>query len=236
MTAPPPPAPPPPAPPAVDASITDALSASQAQAEAARQQRELLEMQNKVLMEQVAQMQQMMAQQQMSMQSFMAKFPQPPDEAERRLVLLKKRLMDAPRSDFVKIDDLLRNMVISGALGPDCHVAMFNVIGEHEQRGLSMCLALDDGRMLTYEDLPMMAEERTARKASMCQYVVATGEYQCMPAQAGRHPRRRPELFHDGVHEEGRQHHADGPEDARVCRVDAPGGQPTLTRTQARWR
>ena len=183
VTAPPPPAPPPPAPPAVDASITDALSASQAQAEAARQQRELLEMQNKVLMEQVAQMQQMMAQQQMSMQSFMAKFPQPPDEAERRLVLLKKRLMDAPRSDFVKIDDLLRNMVISGALGPDCHVAMFNVIGEHEQRGLSMCLALDDGRMLTYEDLPMMAEERTARKASMCQYVVATGEYQCMRKQ-----------------------------------------------------
>ena len=52
------------------------------------------EMQNKVLMEQVAQMQAMISQQQMSMQSFMAKFPQPPDEAERRLVLQKRKLMD----------------------------------------------------------------------------------------------------------------------------------------------
>ena len=79
--------------------------------------------------EQVAQMQKMMAAQQMSMQSFMAKFPQAPDEAERRLVLLKKRLMDAPRSEFTKVDDVLRNVMISGALGPNCRSLMFNVIG-----------------------------------------------------------------------------------------------------------
>ena len=186
----PPPPPPPPAaapPPqaaALDAAMADALSAQQAQAEAARQQRELLEMQNKVLMEQVASMQKMMAAQQMSMQSFMSKFPQPPDEAERRLVLLKKQLMTAPRKDFAKVDDLLRNMIIARTLGPNCHVAMFNVIGEDEQRGISLCLALKDGGLLMSDDLPeFMTEQRTARKTSMCQYVVARGEYQCFTKQ-----------------------------------------------------
>ena len=166
--------------PAVDAAMADALQASQEQAEAARVQRELLEMQNKVLMEQVQQMQAMMAQQQMSIQSFMTKFPQPADEAERRLVLLKKNLMSAPISEFTKIDELLQNMVMSNAFGPECRVAFFNVIGENEQRGLSMCLKLDNGGMLTTADMPqMMIDERVNRKATMCQYVVASGEYTC---------------------------------------------------------
>ena len=166
--------------PKADAAMTEALQASQQQAELAKQQRELVEMQNKVLMEQVAQMQQMMAQQQMTMQSFMQKFPQPADEAERRLVLLKKRLMDADRSEFHKVDDVVYNLLISGALGPDCKCVMFNVIGESEQRGLSLCLALDDGSVLGSDDLPAaFVGETTPRKASMCQYIVATGEYAC---------------------------------------------------------
>lgn len=180
---------PPPPPLASAAPTSDALQASHAQAEAARQQRELLEMQNKVLMEQVQQMQAMMAQQQLSMQSFMAKFPQPADEPERRLVLLKKRLMEAPNSDFARVDDVLSNLIISGALGAHCRAVMFNVVGDDCMRGLSVILALEDGRMLTTPDMPSaMLAERQPRKASMCQYVVATGEYQCFTkhGQAGK--------------------------------------------------
>ena len=173
-----------PQPPAETTATMGALQVSQAQAEVARQQRELLEMQNKVLMEQVAQMQKMMTQQQMSMESFMAKFPQAPDEPERRLVLLKKRLMEAPQSDFVKIDDLCRNIIESGSLGANCRAVMFNVIGEDEQRCLALCLALEDGTVITSSDLPdALVESRSARKASGCQYVAASGEFKCMRAE-----------------------------------------------------
>ena len=177
----------PPAPePSVDATATaGALQVSQAQADAARQQRELLEMQNKVLMEQVAQMQKMMTQQQMSMESFMAKFPQAKDEPERRLVLLKKRLMEAPQSEFAKIDDLCRNIIESGSLGENCRAVLFNVIGEDEQRTLAMCLAMEDGKVITSSDLPeAMVEQRMARKATACQYVTASGKFQCYRAES----------------------------------------------------
>jgi len=177
----------PPAPePSVDATaMAGALQVSQAQAEAARQQRELLEMQNKVLMEQVAQMQKMMTEQQMSMQSFMAKFPQAKDEPERRLVLLKKRLMDAPQSEFAMIDDLCRNIIESGSLGDNCRAVLFNVIGEDEQRTLAMCLAMEDGGVITSKDLPeAVVEERAARKATACQYVAASGEFKCFRAES----------------------------------------------------
>ena len=172
--------------PSTETAAMGALQVSQAQAEAARQQRELLEMQNKVLMEQVAQMQKMMTQQQMSMESFMAKFPQAPDEPERRLVLLKKQLMDAPQSDFARIDDLCRNIIESGSLGANCHGVMFNVIGEDEQRCLALCLSLEDGTVITSSDLPdALVENRSARKASACQYVAASGEFKCFRADGG---------------------------------------------------
>lgn len=146
---------------------------------AASHQRDVLEMQNKVLMEQVAQMQKLMASRQMSMQSYLEKFPQPPDEAERRLVLLKKDLMNAPRANFRKVDDVLRNLVISGALGPGCRGALFNVIGENQARSLSIVLQGDEGELITFDDLPeAISEQRVSRKASTCQYVVARGEYQ----------------------------------------------------------
>ena len=165
------------------APSAEALAEQQAAAEAARAQRELLEMQNKVLMEQVEQMQKMMAAQQMSMQSFMANFPQAPDEAERRLVLLKKRLMDAPRAEFARVDDVCRNIIESGQLDDACRAVMVNVIGESEQRTLSMCLVLDDGEIITAADLPeAMVEQRASRKGSMCQYVAASGEYKCFRA------------------------------------------------------
>jgi hypothetical protein len=172
--------------PSAETTAVGALQVSQAQAEVARQQRELLEMQNKVLIEQVAQMQKMMTEQQMSMQSFMAKFPQAKDEPERRLVLLKKRLMDAPQSDFAKIDDLCRNIIESGSLGVNCRAVMFNVIGEDEARCLALCLSLEDGTVITSADLPAaLVENRAARKASACQYVAASGEFKCVRADDG---------------------------------------------------
>ena len=117
-------------------------------------------------------MQAMMAQQQMSMQSFMDKFPQPPDEAERRLVLLKKRLMTAPLSELSKVDDVLINMCISGALPEQSRGIMLNVIGEDTQRALSVVLKLEDGKLLTTKDLPpMMLDGMSVRQH------VATHDY-----------------------------------------------------------
>jgi hypothetical protein len=136
-------------------------------------------------MEQVAQMQKMMTQQQMSMESFMAKFPQAKDEPERRLVLLKKRLMEAPQSEFAKIDDLCRNIIESGSLGENFLAVLFNVIGEDEQLTLALCLAMEDGKVITSSDLPeAMVEQRMARKATACQYVTASGKFQCYRAES----------------------------------------------------
>ena len=154
-------------------------------------QNELLEMQNKVLIEQVemmqkmvAQQQQTMAQQQMSMQAFMTRFPQAVDEPERRLVLLKKELMTRPREAFTKVDDVLVNLLISGGLGPHCRAILLNVNGETTSRMLSMCMAGEDGEIVTPNDVPkMMMEQRTSRKVAACQYVVASGEYKCYTKQ-----------------------------------------------------
>ena len=165
------------------------------------QQKELLEMQNKVLLEQVAQMQRMMAEQQLSMQSFMSKFPQPPDEAERRIVLKKKSLMTGPRSDFAKVDDLVRNMLISGALGPHCRTVLFNLIGDDTQRTLAMSLSLEDGRIINLDDLPTAFTDakEDSRRLSMCQYVVAKGEYVCFTKHGNEGDCFIHELFRKGV-------------------------------------
>ena len=105
------------------------------------------------------------------------------DEPERRLVLLRKRLMELPQSDFARIDDLCRNLIESGALGPNCRAVMFNVIGEDQLRFLALCLALEDGTVITSADLPAaVVENRGARKASICQYVAASGEFKCVRA------------------------------------------------------
>ena len=175
----PPPEAPPAARPPPPPTSTTPPPAAEAESEAVRQQKELLEMQNKVLLEQVAQMQSMMAQQQLNMQAFMNSFPQPPDEAERRIVLLKKRLMTEPQEHFRAADDVLQNLIMNDVLGPHCKAVMFNVIGEETQRTLGVCLALGDGRWVTTKDLPMlMGSQNPSRKATMCQYVVARGSLQ----------------------------------------------------------
>ena len=109
------------------------------------------------------------------------------DEPERRLVLLRKRLMELPQSGFARIDDLCRNLIESGSLGPNCRAVMFNVVGEDQMRFLALCLAMEDGTVITSADLPAdMVEKRGARKASICQHVAASGEFKCVRADGAR--------------------------------------------------
>ena len=178
--------------PAAEGASAAMLAEQQAQAEAARQQRELLEMQNKVLMEQVEQMQKMMAAQQMSMQTFMAKFPQPPDEAERRLVLMKRKLMEHPLP-CTRIDEVCRNVLESNMLGEHCRALMITIIGADQQRMIATCFRLveDPSILKDTSDLPpaMLDGMLVSRKMTACQYVVASGEMQCFARQSGNKPK-----------------------------------------------
>ena len=74
---------------------------------------------------------------------------------------------------------------------PECsRGVMLNVIGEDHSRFLSMVLRCSDGQLLTTKDMPsMMLDERGPRKATVCQYVVARGEYQCITKQGAQVPR-----------------------------------------------
>ena len=102
-------------------------------------------------------------------------------------MLLRKRLMELPQSDFARIDDLCRNIIESGSLGPNCRAVMFNAVGEDTLRFLALCLALEDGTVITSADLPAdVVEKRGARKASICQHVAASGEFKCVRADGAR--------------------------------------------------
>jgi hypothetical protein len=155
-------------------------------AQTAKQQK-LLEMQNKVLMEQVAQMQAMMDKQSesgMKLQDALAAHPIPIDEAERRIVLAKTNLMDLELPNAGLDTACQRALRAVNAVEPKVLGVLFNVIGEHKQRNVAMAQILKDGRMFETNRMPAGMlnggeEAQTARKMSACQYVVATGEMQC---------------------------------------------------------
>ena len=160
-------------------------------------QQQLLEEQNRVLMEQVAQMQALMQQQQMSLQQFSQKFPIPENEAERRIVLRRTNLMAMTLPNAGLDGAVTRALVAVEKLGPLREV-MFNVIGEQRQRMAAMAFRLRDGRVMTTRELPDMLvnapdEQMTNRKYSACQYVVGTGEMQCFNGDS------RTESVRDGV-------------------------------------
>jgi hypothetical protein len=155
-------------------------------ADTAKQQK-LLEMQNKVLMEQVAQMQAMMAKQKetgLKLQDALAAHPIPANEAERRITVQKTNLMNMqlPNAGLdASAQRALRNVSAVDKAVIGC---VFNVIGDHKQRTVTMAQLLKDGRMFETSRLPSAMlnggeETQTARKMSACQYVVATGEMQC---------------------------------------------------------
>ena len=155
-------------------------------ADTAKQQ-QLLEMQNKVLMEQVAQMQAMMAKQKetgLKLQDAMAAHPIPANEAERRITVDKTKLMhmQLPNAGLdAAAQRALRNVSAADKAVIGC---VFNVIGEHKQRTVTMAQLLKDGRMFETSRLPSAMlnggeETQGSRKLSACQYVVATGEMQC---------------------------------------------------------
>ena len=107
----------------------------------------------------------------------------PPRALQQELASQRKRLMELPQSDFARIDDLCRNLIESGSLGPNCRAVMFNAVGEDTLRFLALCLALEDGTVITSADLPAaVVENRGARKFSMCQHVAASGEFKCVRA------------------------------------------------------
>lgn len=155
-------------------------------ADTAKQQ-QLLEMQNKVLMEQVAQMQAMMAKQKetgLKLQDALAAHPIPANEAERRITVHKTNLMNMQLPNAGLDTAAQRALLNVSAVDKAVIGCVFNVIGEHKQRTVTMAQLLKDGRMFETNRLPSAMlnggeDTQTARKMSACQYVVATGEMQC---------------------------------------------------------
>ena len=125
-------------------------------ADTAKQQ-QLLEMQNKVLMEQVAQMQAMMAKQKetgLKLQDALAAHPIPANEAERRITVHKTNLMNMQLPNAGLDTAAQRALLNVSAVDKAVIGCVFNVIGEHKQRTVTMAQLLKDGRMFETNRLP----------------------------------------------------------------------------------
>ena len=147
---------------------------------ASSQNAELIEEQNKVLREQVEEMRAMMMKQTLSVESYMSTFPQPADEAERRMTLRRLRLyeQDVP---MTRVDDLLANVTVDGedGFGPGWMALFVNIIGESTSRCIGLAIRTDEGVAVSPPRfMRLMDMQRTSRKSSFCQYVVATGKTQ----------------------------------------------------------
>jgi len=90
---------------------------------ASPEQRELMEAQNSLLLQQVQSMSRMMSEQSFRMQQYMSAFPLPSDEANRVQMIKKKGLLELERP-IAPIDDLLRSCVVTDLFGKEC-VAIF---------------------------------------------------------------------------------------------------------------
>ena len=176
---------------AVDALRAEMAAAQAVASDATAQQQAVLEMQNKVLLEQVAQMQSMMAKQQMLMSQYMTKWPTPLDEAERLLTVERSELMSMmPGSaPLAPVDAVVRELCAS-PLCADVYGVFVNIIDASFQKAISYSLrtpykALREAKVTTRWMLPNDVSENVRghigipRKLSSCQYVVATGQMFC---------------------------------------------------------
>ena len=177
---------------AVDALRAEMATAQAVASDATAQQQAVLEMQNKVLLDQVAQMQSMMAKQQMLMSQYMTKWPTPLDEAERVLTVERSELMSMmPGSKpLAPVDAVVRELCAS-PLCADVYGVFVNIIDASFQKAISYSLRTPSQWML-----PLDVSENVRghigipRKLSSCQYVVATGQMFCH-ARSERDPFRQ---------------------------------------------
>ena len=160
------------------------------QAAESERQRELSEMQNRVLLEQVKQLRALVGD--MPMQRFMTIFPQSNAEGERRLVLQKAKL-ETIALPLPQLDVAMRNLHLNPTIGPPILCAMIHLIGECKGRCLSFAFKVGVGaEVLTPSDISpkelnimeSMGAKADVRKFSGgCQYVTATGETVCHSAK-----------------------------------------------------
>ena len=122
------------------------------------------------------------APQRLSPQEFFSAFPVPPDEAERRLRLRAKRV-DQLRPPLRPLDDALLRMAGSdaaegGALGASLCGLTVTLVGEAEQTVLAQICRDAGGAWVGISSIASWPP--IPRKLTNCQYVVASGEVECV--------------------------------------------------------
>lgn len=190
---------------AMAAAIEGKRRAQAADEQAAR----VLAERNRLLAEQVAQMQRMLNEQQqqiqlqqtqtqtqlqqqppvdgtqLSAQEFFNYFPVPPDEAERRL-LLQTRCIDRLQPPLPPLDAALRPVAEGGLLGPGLRGLLITLMADSEQRVLALLCLAADGTWKGSEQIGIGTWAPIPRKLTNCQYVVASGEVECVSSTSGR--------------------------------------------------
>ena len=145
----------------------------------------VLEKQRHVLEARVREMQAVMQAQGLQMETIMQKFPIPPNEAERLLV--EERLQLTGRWHIHELDSILCEM--GQKLGAEFALGMVNSINHAEMvmnsvvyKARFIASAASDPERIITADVASWGEAKLAfpRKISVCQYVVAEQEVQCL--------------------------------------------------------
>lgn len=174
------------------------LSKLQAAAVQNNVQRDVLEMQNAVLLSQASQQEAMLAASGMEVETFMEKFPLNVTEAERILTVEKydlmhrrmnphlthptqpnpgcRRALPIPGLEAI-LDEIVGEATGDGLLGGRLLAAHCSVIDHHQEQIIGLrCRSDTTGEYLRASTQGLGP---TPRKGAGCQYVVATGEMQC---------------------------------------------------------
>ena len=159
----------------------------------------------------------------LSPREFFSYFPVPPDEAERRQLLQRSCLVQlcAP---VQPLEATLRRAVEGGVLGPGLGGLLVTLMAESEQRVLALLCRAADGTWVGSSQIGIANWAPIPRKLTNCQYVVASGEVECVSATSGhRLPDARREALMPSLA------HAD----PAIANALAPGGYVAMLHAHA---
>ena len=180
------------------AALTAAIEARRRSQAADEEETRLLQERNRLLAEQVAQMQKALeqqppmppqvqqtlptsSQQRLSPQEFFNYFPVPPNEAERRVALKKSKLDQLrPPQAHQQLDAILRPLVESNFLGTSLRGLLVTLMADSKQTIIALLCKAPDGTWVSGDRIGISEWAPIPRKLTNCQYVVASGEMECM--------------------------------------------------------
>ena len=181
--------------------IAAAIDARRRAQAADEEQVRLLAERNRVLAEQVAAMQKVLdtqqeapplqvpsapgallptsSQQRMSPQAFFNSFPVPPDEAERRIALHKRRI-GGLKAPLPALDAVIVPIATGGVFGASLCGLTVTLMNDAMQTVLSFFCRTPDGAWVDGGTIGIASWPPIPRKLTNCQYVVASGDVECV--------------------------------------------------------